>query len=163
MRIGKITISLASFIFVASCGHTPTPKTTYGEKTMTEKQQVIAAVERMTAAFHAGNIEGVMASYEEQATIVFEPGVPVTERSAQREWFLQAFTLKPVFTYQSGHEVFVNGDTAVHIAPWLMTGTAPDGTKVEQGGLSIAVLHKQVDGRWLIGIDDPHGQHLLNP
>lgn len=129
---------------------------------MTDKQQVAEAVERMTAAFHAGDIEGVMASYEEQATIVFEPGVSVSERSAQREWFLQAFTLKPVFKYKSGHEVFVNGDTAIHIAPWTMSGTVPDGTAIEQSGLSVAVLHRQVDGRWLIAIDDPHGQNLLH-
>ncbi len=60
------------------------------------------------------------------------------------------------------NEVIVTGDIAVHSMPWSMTGTAPDGTKVEQGGLSIAVLRRQPDGNWLMVIDNPHGQRLLD-
>lgn len=127
---------------------------------MTSEEQVIKAVETMTAAFHEGDIDGVMASYEKEATIAFEPGTPIVERAAQREKFLQAFSINPRFEYD-GHEVFVSGDTAVHIAPWTMTGAAPDGTSVEQSGLSVAVLRRQAEGQWLIVIDDPHGQRLL--
>ena len=125
------------------------------------EEEVIKAVETMTAAFHAGDIEGVMASYEEQATVVFEPGKPVSDRTALRQGFTQFFALQPRFTY-SGHEVFVAGDTAMHIAPWTMQGTTPDGTAIEQSGLSVAVLRRQADGRWLMVLDDPHGQHLTS-
>ncbi len=129
---------------------------------MTTEQQVIEAVETMTAAFHAGDIAGVMASYADGATIVFQPGSgPTTDPKIQRETFEQLFALKPAFTYQ-GHEVFVSGDTAIHIAPWTMTGTAPDGTPIEQSGLSVAALRRQSDGRWLLVIDDPNGEHLLS-
>ncbi len=55
----------------------------------------------------------------------------------------------------------VQGDIAVHFAPWTMTGTAPDGTEIKQTGLSVAVLRKQADGNWLMVIDNPHGQHLM--
>ena len=77
-----------------------------------------------------------------------------------KEMFQGAFSLNPKFTY-SGHEVFVNGDIAVHIAPWTMKGQAPDGSEVKQEGLSIAVLRKQKDGKWLMVFDDPHGQFLM--
>lgn len=127
---------------------------------MTIEKQVITAIEAMTAAFHAGDIERVMASYEQQATIMFEPGVPVSDREAQRQAFQQAFAINPQFSY-ADHAVFGAGDTALHIAPWTMTGTAPDGNSVRQEGLSVAVLKRQDDGSWLIAIDDPHGQTLL--
>ena len=123
------------------------------------EQQVIAAVEAMTAAFHRGDIDGVMACYESEATIVFEPGQATRDPATQRRQFIEFFALSPQFRY-GGHEAFVTGDTAVHIAPWTMTGTAPDGAAFEQSGLSVAVLRRQPDGRWLMVIDDPHGSHL---
>ena len=43
-----------------------------------------------------------------------------------------------------------------------MRATAPDGTKIQERGLSVAVLRRQPDGQWLMVIDNPHGQHLLD-
>lgn len=121
---------------------------------------VRAVVERMTEAFHNSDIEGVMASYEDKATVLFEPDSPVSDPAVIREMFQGLFTMKPHFSY-SGHEVVVTGDTAVHFAPWTMTGKSPDGADIKQSGLSVAVLRKQADGSWLMVIDNPHGQRLL--
>lgn len=126
---------------------------------MSERQNVISAVESMTSAFHEGDIDRVMASYADTATIVFEPGHPTDDAAVQRQKFTELFALSPRFSY-AGHEVFVTGDTAVHLAPWTMKGTTPDGQVIEQSGLSVAVLRRQSDGGWLMVIDDPHGQHL---
>ncbi len=60
------------------------------------------------------------------------------------------------FTFD-GHEVIVAGDVALHLTPWKMTGLAPDGSPLSGSGLSIAVLRRQADGRWLMVIDDPYG------
>lgn len=125
-----------------------------------DQKQVLEAVEGMTAAFHRGDLDRVMASYEPTATIVFEPGVAVTDEAAQREAFAGFFALSPQFTY-AGHEVFVAGDNAIHIAPWTMTGTDPEGGTVTSSGMSVASLRRQADGRWLMTIDDPYGSHLL--
>lgn len=131
--------------------------TTYSQ----DERDVIAAVERMTTAFHAADIEGVMASYEPTATIVFQPGTPSSDPAAIRDGFGGFFALAPTFTY-SGHEVVIAGDTAVHFAPWTMKGTAPDGSEILQHGLSVAVLRRQADGGWRMVIDNPFGQHLLD-
>ena len=127
----------------------------------TTERAVIEAVQTMTAAFHAGDIEGVMASYAEGATIVFEPGVAVQDPSAQRAAFEGFFAASPQFTY-AGHEVLVSGNRAVHFAPWTMRGTDPAGQPMEMKGLSVAVLERQADGRWLMVIDNPYGDHLLH-
>lgn len=145
--------------FIAGC-LTATAHADKGDMMSIEQKEILATVETMTAAFHAGDIEGVMNSYEDTATVVFEPGAPVSDPEVTKSMFQGAFTLNPKFSY-SGHEVFVAGDIAIHIAPWTMKGTTPEGQPVEQSGLSVAVLRRQTDGQWLMVIDNPHGQSLL--
>ncbi len=125
-----------------------------------EQQAVLQAVQQMTDAFHRKDINGVMDSYEPNALVVFDPQRPIQDADSLKERFVQSFGISPRFEY-GGHEVFVNGDIGVHLAPWTMTATAPDGTAIKQTGLSIAVLRQQKDGKWLMVFDDPHGQFLL--
>lgn len=126
-----------------------------------DQKAVLAAVKKMTKSFHERDIVGVMNSYEANALVVFEPGNPIADAAVLKTAFESAFAINPIFDY-SGHEVFVNGDMAMHIAPWHMKGKAPDGTAIEQSGLSIAILRKQEDGEWLMIFDNPHGQFLMN-
>ncbi len=152
---------LPVLILVAMSVFTPVIVHSKEGKPMNEDQKnVLAAVKNMTAAFHNRDIEGVMASYENNATIVFEPEAPISDSAVLREMFLGAFKMSPHFDY-SGHEVIVAGDIAVHFAPWTMEGNTPEGELIKQSGLSVAVLRKQADGRWLIVIDNPHGQRLM--
>jgi ketosteroid isomerase-like protein len=122
--------------------------------------EVVGTVERMTAAFQAGDVDAVMKTYEAGAVVAFEPGHPVRDSSLMRQAFAEWCALSPRFVYR-GHEVLVAGDLAVHLAPWQMRGTAPGGVAIEQGGLSVAVLRRQPSGDWLMVIDNPHGQWLL--
>ena len=127
----------------------------------TEQQNVYSVIINMTSAFEKKDIEGVLATYEDNAIVMFEPQKPVTGKDNLRIAFTQFVTMNPIFTF-SGHEVYVSGDIATHIAPWKMTGQMSDGTKIEQDGLSIAVLRKQADGNWLMIQDNPNGQFLMN-
>ncbi|NRB17861.1 MAG: SgcJ/EcaC family oxidoreductase [Rhodobacteraceae bacterium] len=129
---------------------------------MTQDQtQVQALVKTMTDAFMAKNITAVMQSYEPGAVVAFEPGKPISDPEAMAAMFTAMSGVNPVFDY-AGHEVMVSGDTALHIAPWQMTGTGPDGTEIQQSGLSVAVLRRQADGAWLMVIDNPHGSRLIH-
>lgn len=138
------------------------PQTSTAEsQTMTQDQQdVLNAVQTMTDSFQNHNIAGVMASYENNATVLFEPGAPVSDAAQLEQMFTGMAAVNPVFDY-AGHDVIVNGDIAVHIAPWKMTGQTPDGQDLAQSGLSVAVLRRQPDGRWKMVIDNPHGARLL--
>ncbi len=129
--------------------------------TMSQDQQdVLNAIQTMTSNFQANDIAGVMASFETEATVVFEPGSLVSDAAQLEQMFAGMAAVNPVFEY-AGHEVIVNGDIAVHIAPWSMTGKTPDGQELVQSGLSIAVLRRQPDGSWKMVIDNPHGGRLL--
>ncbi len=131
-------------------------------KTMTKEQQrVLSTIEKMTQAFQNKNIDEVMACYEPKAVVVFEPESPVSDPTVLAEMFTGMSMINPVFTY-GGHEVFITGNIATHIAPWKMTGKAADGTLVEQSGLSVAVLRQQENGDWLMILDNPHGSFLMH-
>ncbi len=138
------------------------PQTSTAEsQTMTQDQQdVLNAIQTMTNNFQGNDIAGVMASYESVATVLFEPGSPVSDAAQLEQMFAGMAAVNPVFDY-AGHEVIVTGDIALHIAPWAMTGQTPDGQKLAQSGLSIAVLRRQADGSWKMVIDNPHGGRLL--
>ncbi|WP_108866793.1 YybH family protein [Aquimarina aquimarini] len=131
------------------------------KKMTTEQKNVLTAIEKMTEAFQNKDIDRVMASYEQDAVVVFEPETPISDPKVLREMFKEMAMINPIFTY-SGHEVFIAGTIATHIAPWEMTAKTPDGIEIKQNGLSIAVLRKQEDGKWLMIFDNPHGQFLMN-
>lgn len=125
-----------------------------------EEQAVLDTILEMTKAFENKNIDRVMNSYGENAVVMFRPEAPVRDRAEIKANFEQFFTMSPKFTYTAGHEVIIAGDSAVHIAPWTMTATAPDGTAIQDSGLSVATLERQKNGKWLLVIDNPHGSRL---
>lgn len=125
-----------------------------------DPNQPISTVLTMTAAFQQGDIPRVLRAYEPGAVVVGEPGKPLQGETALRAMFAGLIAMQPKFTY-SGHEVVQAGDLALHIAPWTMTGVDPESRPLQLGGLSLAVLRKQPDGRWLMVIDQPYGDHLL--
>jgi uncharacterized protein (TIGR02246 family) len=133
---------------------------TIGE-TVDQKTDILSTIDAMTNAFHQGDIDAIMRTYEPGAVVVGEPGAPVSGTPALRAMFAGFIAAKAHFTFL-GHEVIHADDVALHLTPWRMTGVAPDGTEVAASGLSVAVLRRQPDGRWLMIIDDPYGDALLN-
>jgi ketosteroid isomerase-like protein len=127
-----------------------------------ETNQALQTVELMTAAFHNKDIKGVLSHYEKGAAIMFEAGSPITDPEILKQMFEGAFQINPTFKYPKGHEVYVANDIALHIAPWKMNGVAPDGSAISDSGLSVAVLRKQANGRWLMVLDNPNSQALMD-
>lgn len=125
-----------------------------------EQKKVFSTIEKMVTAFQNKDIDGVLATYEDNAIVMFEPQKPVQGKEKLRAVFTQFVDMNPQYTF-SGHEIYISGDIATHTAPWKMVGQLPDGTKIEQSGLSVAVLRKQANGNWLMIQDNPHGQFLL--
>ncbi|HYF68725.1 MAG TPA: DUF4440 domain-containing protein [Ohtaekwangia sp.] len=125
-----------------------------------EQKEVLKVILDMTDAFNKKDMEVILGSYEPNAVIVFEPEKPVSGKELIKKGFTEFFTVNPKFEYPD-HEVFINGDLAIHFAPWTMNGKASDGTEIKQSGLSVAVLRKQANGKWLMVFDNPFGQHLM--
>jgi len=125
------------------------------------QSSIQTTIDTMTEAFGRGDVDGILRTYEPGAVVVGQPGAPVQGSPALRAMFEQFIALKPTFQFLD-HEIIQAGDIALHLNHWTMTGTAPNGASVEQGGLSVVILRRQADGRWLMVIDDPFGNAILD-
>ncbi|MFA5983636.1 MAG: DUF4440 domain-containing protein [Methylococcaceae bacterium] len=131
-------------------------------KTMNDEQnKVLNTIIQMGQSYNSGDIDAVMKSYVPAPVVVFEPSKPVKGAAAVKAKFEESLAINPQFVYGE-HEVIISDGIALHLTPWTMTGKTPDGKPIAQNGFSIAVLKKQKDGKWLMVIDDPHGQMLLS-
>lgn len=121
-----------------------------------DQTAILETISAMTTAFAAGNIDGVMATYEPSAVVVAQPGQPVAGNAALRAMFAEFIASGVNFTY-GGHEVVVAGDTGLHLMSWTAPG--PDGPMT---ALSVAVLLRQPDGSWKMVIDHPFGDAVMH-
>jgi ketosteroid isomerase-like protein len=127
---------------------------------MEAKKAVLSTIEEMTGAFNRGDIDAVMRTYEPGAVVVAEPRAPVTGEEELRRMFAGFVAAQARFTFQ-GHEVIETDGLALHLTPWRMRAKGPDGSTIAARGLSVAVLRRQADGRWLLVIDHPWGDAIL--
>src|SRR5919106_5038619 len=120
----------------------------------TEPEQIHRLFEQ---AFNAGDLEGLMALYEPEATLVPQPGAVAEGSPAIREslrWFLDRrgrITLDTKLVLRVG-------DVAFLANRWSLTGgTMPDGSPARLGAATAEVARRQPDGTWLYVIDNAWG------
>jgi uncharacterized protein (TIGR02246 family) len=154
----KTVVSLAALLLGSQQIHAQS-QAPQGNKTM-EHSQIQSVAEANNAAVSAGDIDGALATFEPDAAMAVQPGMTVAGTPALRAAFQQFLAIHPKITV-TGQNLIQAGDIALHSFTWTMSAKAPDGSPIEQGGLSTVVLRKQPDGRWLMVIDNPFSDHLL--
>ena len=116
-----------------------------------------AEINRLFAeALQASDVDGLVALYEPEASLVPQPGQLVTGTEAIRQAMIGYLAMKPTMNVEVQKVFQVDNIALVH-ASWEMTGTAPDGSPVNMGGKSADVMRRQSDGTWLVLIDNPFG------
>jgi len=113
-----------------------------------------ALMQTFAAHVHAGDLDALLSLYEPDAVFMPEPDVILATRGEIRAALGAMLSLKPAMVVNPG-EVLVAGDVALVQNDWSMTGTAPDGTTITQGGRSADVVRRQADGTWRVLIDRP--------
>lgn len=58
-----------------------------GDKTVDQKAKILSTIDTMTNAFHKGDIDGIMRTYEPGAVVVGKPGAPISGTPALRAMF----------------------------------------------------------------------------
>jgi len=107
-----------------------------------------------TERLNAGDLDGLVVLYEPSAVFEPQPGIVVQGHAAIRQALGELLAIGPTISAETV-EVLAAGDVALVINEWAMTGTAPDGTEVDQGGRSADVVRRQPDGGWLVVVDKP--------
>ena len=126
-----------------------------------ENAQINAVIEANNAAVGAGDMDAIIATFEENGALVGQPGTLAQGTEALRAAFAGFMAINPQIEVHS-HEVIQAGDIALHSSTWTMRGQTPDGHPIEENGFSTVVLRRQESGEWLMVIDNPFGNHLVS-
>ena len=111
--------------------------------------------------FNAGDLDGMLALYEDGATFVRGANDYVQGKAALGEG-LQAFLgTRGKIRLETRYAV-QHGDLALLSNQWTLTGTGDDGQPFTSTGRTVEVVRRQPDGRWLYVIDHPWGADELS-
>jgi len=119
------------------------------------------AVEMADEAFNRGDLDGMLAFYEDGAVMLFGPGQIVAGKAALREALTQLLAMKPVAQHEKTHVIEV-GDLALWTSRWSVSGTGPDGSPFVQRGTGSVIFRKGADGGWRVAVENPWGSAVLD-
>jgi uncharacterized protein (TIGR02246 family) len=106
--------------------------------------------------FRARDLDGLVALYEDGATMVAADGSTQSGKAVVREGLQGFLALGGQFTLETRYAART-GDVALLSARWRLSGTGADGKPLDMGGQTTEVVRRQPDGRWLYIIDHPWG------
>ncbi len=103
---------------------------------------------------NAGDLDGMLALYEDDATFVGPDGGSASGSDAIRARLEGLIAMKPRIT-PTGGQVTMARDVALIFNRWRMTLGVGDGEPTGVDGASTEVARRQPDGGWLYVIDNP--------
>lgn len=107
---------------------------------------------------NAGDVEAVVALYEEGGSLVQRDGGVATGHSAIRGVIARLVAVQPKLRNDVVRVVKAGEDLALLYNDWSMSAKGCDGRLIERAGKAIEVVRRQTDGTWLFAIDDPYAR-----
>lgn len=92
---------------------------------------------------NAGDVEGLVALYEPNATLALDAGKVVVGAEAIRLFYTALLSARPQFTPGVQASALRNGDIAL------------TSTRLSNGSTTAEIARRQSDGHWLWAIDQP--------
>ncbi|MGH8779374.1 alpha/beta fold hydrolase [Paraburkholderia sp.] len=109
------------------------------------------------AAFNAGDINGLLSLFNDNATMRMADGENVASgRQALRRQFSQLLKAGPRIHNQV-RLTLVSDDVALVLLDWAVTATLPDGQRASQSGTATQVMTRDDEGVWKLRISNPLG------
>ncbi|HSB63459.1 MAG TPA: nuclear transport factor 2 family protein [Thermoanaerobaculia bacterium] len=105
---------------------------------------------------NAGDVDGVLALYEDRGCYVLRDGV-ATGAAAIRPIVEGMVAAKLRLVCDVKRVVRAGEGLALLYDDWRLTGSDDD-LSVEQSGKALELVRRQADGTWLFVIDDPFGR-----
>lgn len=110
------------------------------------------------AAFNSGDPEQVERVYEPGGVLMTESGRALSG-TARREANARLMALGLPIRVEP-RSVSVNGDLALLIVDWSITGRSADGRQIDVRGTATDVARRGPDGHWRYAIDNPWGARI---
>ena len=102
-------------------------------------------------ALNAGDADGVVALFRQDATMHTFTGNVLTDREALHAEAVQSIAAQARLANKP-RSALVGGDTALIIVDWDLEATLPDGTEISPTGTTTAVARRSGDGSWRFAI-----------
>jgi len=110
--------------------------------------------ERFQEFWNAGDVDGLIDLYAEDAVYVASAGQELRSRAEIRAMLEQMAKLG-TRTRLELLRLTENGDLALERTRWTMQFPGEDGKTTEQEGFSTVLLRRGEDGEWRMIVDDP--------
>jgi uncharacterized protein (TIGR02246 family) len=107
-------------------------------------------------AVNAGDLDGLVSLFHEQAVVVERTGSRTSGTAAIRRHLEELVALEPKMRIEATF-AFPNGDVALLCSRWTAVATAPDGHEVTLDFRGSEVACRDANGSWRLFIDDPWG------
>jgi uncharacterized protein (TIGR02246 family) len=124
-------------------------------------QTPLQVIELLDEAFNRGDLETILDFYENDATMVLEPGRLATGKEELRRAYKWILTNIKGTAKQEKTHVIESGDIALFTSKWAFTGSTLDGASASRESYASVVLRKQTDGGWRIVLDNSWGPAVL--
>lgn len=109
------------------------------------------------AALNAGDLDGVLGLFSNQATMRMTNGDVVQgDPAGLRISFAQLLALRP-HIHNEVRRALTSGDIALVLLDWTLNVTLPDGREHEERGTATQVVELGRDGGWRLRISNPPG------
>jgi uncharacterized protein (TIGR02246 family) len=106
---------------------------------------------------NAGDVDGLVALYEPNATLMRQDGSAAIGTAAIRTEFAGFVEARPQITMNVVHVSTSGEDVALLHNEWHLTAAGRDGKPVVARGSAVEVVRRQSDGTWRFAIDEPWG------
>ena len=107
---------------------------------------------------NAGEVEAVVAMYEEGGSLVRHDGGVATGHAAIRGVITRLVAVQPTLRNDVVRVIQDGEDLALVYNDWRMAAKGRDGKPIERAGKAIEVVRRQADGTWRFAIDDPYAR-----
>jgi uncharacterized protein (TIGR02246 family) len=122
----------------------------------------LQVIQELDEAFNCGDIDSILNFYEDDATIVIEPGRLATGKPELRRSFEWMFNNITGVAKQEKTHVIENGDLALFTSRWSLTGSTGEGTSIARESIATVILRKHPERGWRIVVDNSWGPAVLD-
>ena len=110
----------------------------------------------LSEAYNAGDLDALVSLYDPKAVFVIKPG-RVTESPAELHSAMQHLVALHGRLTVNPRTFIRSDDLVLVLGTFTLSGRRGDGTPFDRTSRFADVLRRQLDGRWLVAIDNPYG------
>ena len=149
-----LSLGAASVLVLAllSCAPQTQPVAEEVVSTEADVAAIRALAEQWIATFEAGDVEGLVALYTEDAVRLPPDGPSYSGTAAFEEYFrgiFEKFSFEGVWPVEGTEEIIVADGWAYHLSEYIVMATPKEGGEtVEEKGNVLEIIQRQSDGSW---------------